>query len=587
MAAPETLIKLLSAAGPSGYEQAPAAVFREAAGAFAEVSSRHRRLLRGDACRARRREVGGDRRPHRRDRADRPPRRRRRLPVVHRHRRLGPGDPRRPARRGRHARRRHPGRGGQEADPPAARPRGAQEGARAQEPAHRHRRQGRRRRARAGAHRRLRGHRGRAGRAAQRPLVSRAMDNRLGCFAGLEAARLLAEAGGAPGDFFATAVAQEEITFARRAHDGVLAAPRRRDRRRRHVRHRRAGDRREGARPPPLRLRARSSTAARRWTRWSSSCCYEAAEAEGIPFTVSASARSTGTDADAVHISRAGIPTGVVSIPLRYMHSPVEMVQLDDIENTARLLAAFAQRLEPGHRLHALTAWPRSCCCSTSTARCCSGPRSEHAQAIVEAAEAVHGIGGAARLTRSRPRGGPTSRSPASCCSRPASRRANRRARGRGGRPRGRGLRGPVPRRPVGAASRPASPSCSPRSPSGPTSSALSLVTGNLRGRRAAEARAGRGRRTGSRRARAASAPTTAPAPSSRRSPARGCPTRRGRASARSSSATPRATSPAPAPTGVRVAAVATGPFAVEQLAEADAVADDARALLPVLEDWL
>jgi phosphoglycolate phosphatase-like HAD superfamily hydrolase len=38
---------------------------------------------------------------------------------------------------------------------------------------------------------------------------------------------------------------------------------------------------------------------------------------------------------------------------------------------------------------------------------------------------------------------------------------------------------------------------------------------------------------------------------------------------------------------GVRVAAVATGPFAVEQLAEADAVADDARALLPVLEDWL
>ena len=73
---------------------------------------------------------------------------------------------------------------------------------------------------------------------------------------------------------------------------------------------------------------------------------YETAEAEGIPFTVSASARSTGTDADAVHISRARHPQrGVVSIPLRYMHSPVEMVQLDDVENTARLLAAFAQRL--------------------------------------------------------------------------------------------------------------------------------------------------------------------------------------------------------------------------------------------------
>jgi len=74
---------------------------------------------------------------------------------------------------------------------------------------------------------------------------------------------------------------------------------------------------------------------------------HETAEAEGIPFTVSASARSTGTDADAVHLARAGIPTGVVGVPLRYMHSPVEMVQLDDIEKTAQLLAAFAQRLDP------------------------------------------------------------------------------------------------------------------------------------------------------------------------------------------------------------------------------------------------
>ena len=62
----------------------------------------------------------------------------------------------------------------------------------------------------------------------------------------------------------------------------------------------------------------------------------------GMP---SASARSTGTDADALHIAAAGIPTGVVSIPLRYMHSPVEMVQLDDVENTAKLIAAFAQKL--------------------------------------------------------------------------------------------------------------------------------------------------------------------------------------------------------------------------------------------------
>ena len=75
---------------------------------------------------------------------------------------------------------------------------------------------------------------------------------------------------------------------------------------------------------------------------------HAAGEDSGIPFTVAASSRYTGTDADAFHISRAGIPSAVVSIPLRYMHSPVEMVQLDDVENAAKLIAAFARRLEPG-----------------------------------------------------------------------------------------------------------------------------------------------------------------------------------------------------------------------------------------------
>ena len=74
---------------------------------------------------------------------------------------------------------------------------------------------------------------------------------------------------------------------------------------------------------------------------------HAAGEAEAIPFTLAASARYTGTDADAFHLSRGGIPTAVVSIPLRYMHSPVEMVQLDDVENAAKLIAAFARRLEP------------------------------------------------------------------------------------------------------------------------------------------------------------------------------------------------------------------------------------------------
>jgi endoglucanase len=75
---------------------------------------------------------------------------------------------------------------------------------------------------------------------------------------------------------------------------------------------------------------------------------YEAGEAEEIAFTVESAGRGTGTDADAIHISRAGIPTGVVSVPNRYMHSPVEMVSLDDVEAAARLIAAFARRLAPG-----------------------------------------------------------------------------------------------------------------------------------------------------------------------------------------------------------------------------------------------
>jgi putative aminopeptidase FrvX len=75
---------------------------------------------------------------------------------------------------------------------------------------------------------------------------------------------------------------------------------------------------------------------------------YDAAEQEQIPFTVESIGRNTGTDADAIHIARAGIPTGLVSVPLRYMHSPVELVSLADIDAAARLVAAFAQRLEPG-----------------------------------------------------------------------------------------------------------------------------------------------------------------------------------------------------------------------------------------------
>jgi endoglucanase len=75
---------------------------------------------------------------------------------------------------------------------------------------------------------------------------------------------------------------------------------------------------------------------------------YEAGEAAEIPFTVASAAGRTGTDADEFHLTRGGIPTGLVSIPLRYMHSPVEMVQLSDVHDAARLIAAMVRRLEAG-----------------------------------------------------------------------------------------------------------------------------------------------------------------------------------------------------------------------------------------------
>jgi endoglucanase len=71
------------------------------------------------------------------------------------------------------------------------------------------------------------------------------------------------------------------------------------------------------------------------------------ADEEKIPYTVQAAPRDTGTDADAIHNALRGIPTGLVSVPNRYMHSPNEMVSLEDVDRVARLLAAFARKLTP------------------------------------------------------------------------------------------------------------------------------------------------------------------------------------------------------------------------------------------------
>ena len=62
--------------------------------------------------------------------------------------------------------------------------------------------------------------------------------------------------------------------------------------------------------------------------------------------------RPTGTDARALQMGRGGVATGVVSIPLRYMHTPSEVVDLEDVERCVKLLVEFAKGLEKGDYGH-------------------------------------------------------------------------------------------------------------------------------------------------------------------------------------------------------------------------------------------
>jgi putative aminopeptidase FrvX len=174
--------------------------------------------------------------------------------------------------------------------------------------------------------------------------ASRSMDNRLGCYVAYEAARLVAEAGGAAGDVVAVAAVQEETTFggaqttayALRPDLAIIV------------------DVTHATDAPGIDLNDLGShpfgsgPVIERGSNLHPAVfelLHEAGEADGIPFTVAASARHTGTDADAMHVSRGGIPCGLIGVPLRYMHSPVEMVDLADVDAAARLVAAAARRL--------------------------------------------------------------------------------------------------------------------------------------------------------------------------------------------------------------------------------------------------
>ncbi|HEY1355496.1 MAG TPA: M42 family metallopeptidase [Solirubrobacterales bacterium] len=178
-------------------------------------------------------------------------------------------------------------------------------------------------------------------------LVSRAMDNRLGSYIALEALRRCHERGTLRGSVAAVAAVQEEIgTYGARTSafelqpDLAVAidvthatdAP--------GVDEKQLGSHPFGSGP----VIGRGSTLSPKVFE----LLVEVAESAGIAHTVEASGRASGTDADAIQISRSGVPTGLVSIPLRYMHSPVEMVDLGDVEATVTLVAAFAESLVDG-----------------------------------------------------------------------------------------------------------------------------------------------------------------------------------------------------------------------------------------------
>jgi endoglucanase len=175
-------------------------------------------------------------------------------------------------------------------------------------------------------------------------LASRAMDNRLGAYVALEALRRCDQRGSLSVGFAAIAAVQEEIglfgartsAFQVRPDLAIVVDVT-------HATDAPGVDEKEiGSHPlasgPVI---GRGSTLSPKVF----DLLVETAEEAGIAYTVGASGRGTSTDADAIQISRSGIPTGLVSIPLRYMHSPVEMVDLADVEATVELVAAFASRL--------------------------------------------------------------------------------------------------------------------------------------------------------------------------------------------------------------------------------------------------
>jgi len=72
----------------------------------------------------------------------------------------------------------------------------------------------------------------------------------------------------------------------------------------------------------------------------------DAAKDQDIKIQKSASSRSTGTDTDAFAYSNAGVPSALISIPLRYMHTTVEMASKEDVRNVSRLILESLKKID-------------------------------------------------------------------------------------------------------------------------------------------------------------------------------------------------------------------------------------------------
>ena len=68
-----------------------------------------------------------------------------------------------------------------------------------------------------------------------------------------------------------------------------------------------------------------------------------AARDEGIPYQVSVFAAATPTDANAMQLNRGGMAVGLLGVAIRYMHTPCELLSLTDLQNCARLMAAYCR----------------------------------------------------------------------------------------------------------------------------------------------------------------------------------------------------------------------------------------------------